>query len=225
MFDGEENGVDNNGDHYEIFKQRGLDDFEAVAAQTVDRADRDLLRVRVHEQALDLDPFLLLVGEVLLALALLELFVEFVNNDGNEQVHYEEGGNEDKGYVDHRVADLVVRLPGLVDTDAVHRHEHHVRPHLQRRDLEECQHRTKDIVVIVERLLPEPIPLFICEFALLVVFERFIDRVRVTLRLCQDRFIIAHAEAALEELHAEDAEDPKEEHNDEEYVDEARYGL
>ena len=58
--------------------------------------DRDDLWAKEGEKSLDLDPLLLLFSEVGGTLPFLDLFIEFIDNNRNEQVHNEEGCNENE---------------------------------------------------------------------------------------------------------------------------------
>ena len=137
VVDKQEARVDHNSGHNDIFKRDTLHNSEAVATEAVDGDDGDDLWVRVHKQALDLDPLFLLLREVLLALSLLQLVIELVNDDRYEQVHDEERGHEDIHDVDGRHDLAVFNLAYFVHSDRVNSIEHHVGPHLERRDLEE----------------------------------------------------------------------------------------
>jgi len=96
IINAKEESINYNCGHDEVFKGLGLDLFEANFPETINRLDRDDLGVGMHQQSLDLHPFLLLNSEVVCALSLFDFFVEFVDNYGDEQVENEESRQEDE---------------------------------------------------------------------------------------------------------------------------------
>ena len=91
---------------------------------------------------------------ILILLRLLHL-VELVDGHADEQVHHEKGADDDEDDVEQSGALVVVqpRLRTLLNrVDAV---VHNLKPHLQRRCLEQHQHRRADVVeVVILRLSP-----------------------------------------------------------------------
>ena len=73
-----------------------MDHLEALKSEAIDGLDRNDLRIGVHQQSLDLDPLLLLLCEVMGSLSLLDFFIELVDDNGNEEIHDEEGSQEDE---------------------------------------------------------------------------------------------------------------------------------
>lgn len=100
MIDAQEHGVDNNGGHDEILKDIALHNSEALKSETINRLYRNNLRISMNQKSLDLDPLLLLFGEVMSALSLLNLLIKFIDNDGYEQIHDEEGSQENKDHIE-----------------------------------------------------------------------------------------------------------------------------
>ena len=78
--------------------------------------------------------------------------VELADNDGDEEVHHEEGCDEDEG--DEEQGDPVTigndRCQVLLVL-RVRRGKHDIWPRLERRNLEECGHRCHHVVVVVGR--------------------------------------------------------------------------
>ena len=85
----------------------------------------------MYQQSLNLDPFLLLIREVICSLPLFDFFVEFVDDDGNEQVHDEEGREENVDDVDHGDERFVFFHGHEVQTCAVDGVVHHSWPHFK----------------------------------------------------------------------------------------------
>jgi hypothetical protein len=54
----------------------------------------------VHQKSLDFDPFFLFFSKVVSTLSLFNFFVELVNDNGDEQVHDEEGRQENEDNID-----------------------------------------------------------------------------------------------------------------------------
>ena len=84
----------------------------------------------MYKESLDLDPLLLLITEIVRSLSLLNLLVEFIDDNRNEQVHNEEGRHENVHDEDERDRVRVVQLWRLVVAYAINRLVHHARPHL-----------------------------------------------------------------------------------------------
>jgi len=83
----------------------------------------------VNEKPLDLDPFLLLICEIVGPLSLLDFVIELINNNGNKQIHDEECGEEDVDYIQQSNCWLVLMNSNVVIFHTVLSVEHHVRPH------------------------------------------------------------------------------------------------
>ena len=73
-------------------------------------------------------------------LSLLNFFIEFIDNDGNEQVHNEECRHENIDDENDGYTQILHVLHPLVNSDTIDGIKHHVRPHFECRDLEECNH-------------------------------------------------------------------------------------
>jgi len=96
MIDAQEHRIHHNGCHDEVLKYLRLHNAEVLESEAIDGLNWDNFRVGVNEESLNLDPFLLLFSEVVSSLSLFDFFIELVNNDGNEEVHDEEGSQENK---------------------------------------------------------------------------------------------------------------------------------
>lgn len=130
VIDAQENGVDNNTSHNEVFKSLGLNDFKALKSQTVNWFYWNNLWIRVYQKSLDFDPFFLFFSKVMSTLSLFNFFVKLVYNNGNEQVHNEESSQENEDNVnqgDRRIVlnDLYLIISNLIDSLV-----HHSWPHL-----------------------------------------------------------------------------------------------
>jgi len=96
VIDTQEERVDDDGSHHYILKCLGLYYFETLKPKAIDRLHRNDLRIGQDQESLDLHPLLLLVGKVILALPLLDFFVELVHDNRDEQIHNEECCEEDE---------------------------------------------------------------------------------------------------------------------------------
>jgi hypothetical protein len=108
-----------------------LHNFKALQPEAVDWLNRDDLRVSVDEQSLDLNPFLLLICEVVRSLSLLDLFIELVDDNRDEQVHNEESGEENEDDKDDRDPFFGMLLRNKVHVNTIDGSVHHSRPHFQ----------------------------------------------------------------------------------------------
>ena len=71
-----------------------MDHSETLEAEAVDWLHRNNFGVRVNQQPLDLYPLLLFIAEVVGALPFLDLLIKFIDDNRDEQVHNEEGRDE-----------------------------------------------------------------------------------------------------------------------------------
>ena len=85
----------------------------------------------MHQQSLDLDPFFLFLSEVVSSLSLLDFFVELIDDNGNEQVHDEEGGQENKDDVNHSDWWVMLNYLNLIVANLIDGLEHHTWPHFE----------------------------------------------------------------------------------------------
>jgi hypothetical protein len=76
------------------------------------------------------------------------LFIEFVHNDRDKQVHNEEGCNEDENDEHDGHLRAVIYFRTLVRAYTIYNLEKDLRPVLKSRDLEEGQHRIEDVVEV-----------------------------------------------------------------------------
>ena len=96
VIDTQEDCVDDNGSHDNIFEGLRLYYFEALESEAVNWLYWNNFRVGVNKQSLNFDPLFLLIGKIVCTLSLLNFLVEFIDDNGNEQVHDEEGGEENE---------------------------------------------------------------------------------------------------------------------------------
>jgi|APSaa5957512535_1039671.scaffolds.fasta_scaffold19853_6 hypothetical protein len=85
----------------------------------------------MDQKPLDLYPFLLFFSEIVCTLSLLNFFIEFVDNNGDEQVHDEESGQENKDHVDKCNRWVVLNYLHLIIANLIHSLEHHLWPHFK----------------------------------------------------------------------------------------------
>ena len=151
----------------------------------------------------------MLVAEVISALSLTDLLIELVDDDGNEQVHDEEGGHEDVEDEDERDAGVVVLNWRAIVLRRVDTLVHHARPHLKGRDLEEGKHGLKNIIVVIDRNFPFS---FLLNIDFLEIFSNRFSVFPNAHSLILDilRWIIALTHLAFEQLNTEDSEDKQE---------------
>ena len=72
---------------------------EALKSEAVDWLNWNNFRICMYQKSLNLDPFFLLIAEVITTLSLFNLFIEFIDDNGNEQIHDEEGSDENVDYI------------------------------------------------------------------------------------------------------------------------------
>jgi hypothetical protein len=131
VIDTQENCVHDNGCHNNVLESLRLHHFEALESEAVDWLYRNNLWICVHKQSLNFDPFLLLIGKVVGTLSLLDFFVELIDDNGNEQVHDEEGGEENEEDEDDGDHLVVVGNGHVIESYAVDSVIHHAWPHFE----------------------------------------------------------------------------------------------
>lgn len=96
----QEHSVNDNSKHHKILEGLRLYYSETLKPKTIDRLHWNNFWISVHQESLYFDPLLLLVAEVITSLPLLNLLVEFINDNRNKQVHDEESCHENVHYVE-----------------------------------------------------------------------------------------------------------------------------
>lgn len=94
MINTEEECVDDNGQHDNIFKRLRLDNLEALQPETIDWFNWNNLWLCMDKKSLNLNPFLLFFSEIISTLSLLDFLIELLDNNGYKQVHDEERSEE-----------------------------------------------------------------------------------------------------------------------------------
>jgi hypothetical protein len=108
-----------------------LHDLKALQSEAVNGLDRDDLWVSVYKKSLDLNPLFLLIGKVVRTLSLFNFFVELVYNNGDEQIHNEECGEENENDEDYSHPLVGLLFWDLVDSDTIDSCVHHTWPHFK----------------------------------------------------------------------------------------------
>jgi hypothetical protein len=119
VVDAHEEGVEHDRQHDHILKELRLHDHEALVPKPVHWLHRNNPRVRVQKQTIDLHPFFLLRGKHVRSLPLLDLLIEFVNDNRYEKIENEEGCKEDENHIDGGNPLPVLLLRDLVNTYSV----------------------------------------------------------------------------------------------------------
>lgn len=87
--------VEDDADHDHVLKCLRLCHSETLKSEAVNRFNWDHFGAAHHQKTHKFDPLFLRVCEISRTLSLFNLLVELVDNDRNEQVHDEEGYDED----------------------------------------------------------------------------------------------------------------------------------
>ena len=177
----------------------------------------------MHQQSLNLYPFFLLVCEIISTLSFLDFFIEFVNDNRDEQVHDEESSEENVYDEYQRNELIIVQFRHVVDLSAINSRIHHVRPHFKSCDFKKGHHGIQDVVVTVEWKLP----LHLLGFRSygLVKFIRYIYR-KSTITICfsldfRSR-VVTIAHLSFEELNPKDTKDQEKQDYNQQDIEQCR---
>ena len=136
------------------------------------------------------------------------------DDEADEDVHHEEGDDDDVDEVEKRDVGTIVVNWTMVDFVGVDGHVQDARPALEGHGDEEGEHRLGNVVKV--ELVLRPHSLVHCEQTLRTIFWHQIFSVAVVLSLHAP--VAAHPEASLEQLDANDGEHEEEEDGDEQDV-------
>ena len=90
----EEESIDNNGKHDNVLKCLRLHYSKTLKSETIYWLNWNDFCVGVYEKSLNFDPLLLLMTKIIRSLPLLNLLIEFINDDRDKQVHDKECRHE-----------------------------------------------------------------------------------------------------------------------------------
>lgn len=178
----EKESIDNNRKHDNVLKCLRLHYSKTLESETIYWLNWNDFCVGVYEQSLNFDPLLLLMTKIIRSLPLLNLLIEFIDDDRDKQIHDKECRHENVEYVEETDGGEVLLPRRLIISNCINGRKHHIRPHFERGNFKECHHRNEDVIVAVEWLNPYPLHLLRLNDHTRQIFMR--QRIRLIPHIC-----------------------------------------